>query len=129
MARGGEGGGNVMDMLVWVAIGVLVLAILFMLIPVIGGQFEANMPALGATSNWNASYSGKSNSNKRSFSQKVRGFLEGIQHQTHHWCDVLDRIIPVHFPRRTCGGSFHHHIYHQRKVSPNWAPFSKRMII
>lgn len=56
MARGGEGGGNVMDMLVWVAIGVLVLAILFMLIPVIGGQFEANMPALGATSNWNASY-------------------------------------------------------------------------
>lgn len=55
-----------MDMLVWVAIGVLVLAILFMLIPVIsavssfqsrnfrlaqGGQFEANMPALGATSN------------------------------------------------------------------------------
>jgi hypothetical protein len=54
MARG-EGGIGI-GMLVSCGVGILALAIVFMLGPVIGGQMEAAMPALGATSNWNSSY-------------------------------------------------------------------------
>lgn len=59
MARGGGDGAGGFDTLTYVAIGLLVLAVVFMLIPVIGGSFDANMPALGATSQWNASYNTK----------------------------------------------------------------------
>jgi hypothetical protein len=37
-------------------VGILVLAIVFMLAPTIGGQMETAMPALGASSNWNSTY-------------------------------------------------------------------------
>lgn len=54
MARGGSP--ISLGMLTSVGVGILALAIVFMLAPVIGGQMEAAMPALGATSGWNASY-------------------------------------------------------------------------
>jgi hypothetical protein len=54
MARG-EGGINI-GMLVGAGVGILALAIVFMLGPVIGGQMETAMPALGANSEWNATY-------------------------------------------------------------------------
>lgn len=72
MARGG---GISLGMLASAGIGILVVSVVFMLAPVIpekvqikrkfrkegfsgarGGQMEAAMPALGATSNWNATY-------------------------------------------------------------------------
>ena len=53
MARGG--GVNI-GMLVGAGVGILALAVVFMLGPVVGGQLETAMPALGASSNWNASY-------------------------------------------------------------------------
>lgn len=43
-------------MLAVVAVGILVVAIVFTLAPVIGGQIESGMPALDATSNWNSTY-------------------------------------------------------------------------
>lgn len=65
-----EGGGINLGLLVAAGIGILALAVVFMLGPVskisqrvkrlfyrdIGGQMEAAMPALSATSAWNASY-------------------------------------------------------------------------
>jgi hypothetical protein len=51
-----EGGASLMDTLSYVAIGILVVAIIFMLVPVIGGTMDSSMPALGATSKWNATY-------------------------------------------------------------------------
>lgn len=45
-----------MDTLSYVAIGILVVAIIFMLVPVIGGTMDSSMPALGASSKWNATY-------------------------------------------------------------------------
>lgn len=59
MARGGGGGFPVLEVLVGVAISLLVLAVVFMIIPVIGGSFDTNMPALSATSEWNATYNTK----------------------------------------------------------------------
>ena len=58
MARG-EGGIGPFDSLQSMAIGLLILAVIFMVVPLIGGSFEANMPALGATSDWNATYNTK----------------------------------------------------------------------
>lgn len=49
-----EGGASLMDTLSYVAIGILVVAIIFMLVPVIGGTMDSSMPALGTTSKWNA---------------------------------------------------------------------------
>jgi hypothetical protein len=56
MARGGGGGGVGMAGLIGIGVAVLGLAIIFMLAPQIGGQMDANMPVLSATSDWNASY-------------------------------------------------------------------------
>ena len=68
MARGG---GVSIGMLAAAGVGILVLAIVFMLAPTIpeevrkkkkglsgvsGGQMENAMPALGASSNWNSTY-------------------------------------------------------------------------
>lgn len=53
MARGG--GINV-GMLVGAAAGILALAIVFMLGPVIGGQLQSSMPELPADSEWNSTY-------------------------------------------------------------------------
>jgi hypothetical protein len=57
----GEGGGGIgpFDSLQSMAIGLLILAVIFMVVPLIGGSFEANMPSLGATSQWNATYNTK----------------------------------------------------------------------
>lgn len=41
-------------MLASAGVGILVLAVIFMLGPVIGGQMDAAMPALPADSEWNA---------------------------------------------------------------------------
>lgn len=53
MARGGGIGIGALAM---AAVGILVVAIVFSLAPTIGGQIDSAMPALGATSNWNATY-------------------------------------------------------------------------
>lgn len=53
MARGG---GVSIGMLAVAGVGILVLAIVFMLAPTIGGQMETAMPALAANSNWNSTY-------------------------------------------------------------------------
>ncbi|HOS83059.1 MAG TPA: hypothetical protein PK445_10085 [Methanolinea sp.] len=53
MARGG---GINIGMLVGAGVGILALAIVFMLGPVIGGQLESSMPTLPADSEWNATY-------------------------------------------------------------------------
>lgn len=43
-------------MLVGAAAGILALAIVFMLGPVIGGQLQSSMPELPADSEWNSTY-------------------------------------------------------------------------
>jgi hypothetical protein len=50
---------STMDYLVFVALGVMIMALIFMLAPVIGGKFEAVTPNLTASSAWNASYNSK----------------------------------------------------------------------
>jgi hypothetical protein len=57
MRRGGEGGGGgPMNVLIGAFIGVLVIVAVLTLGPVLGGKLETAMPALGATSSWNATY-------------------------------------------------------------------------
>jgi len=50
MARGSSGVGITLGILSSAAVSILVLGIVFMLAPTIGGRMEEAMPALGATS-------------------------------------------------------------------------------
>lgn len=54
MARGG--GSGLFAGLIAAGAGILGLCLIMMLAPVIGGQFESAMPALGATSDWNETH-------------------------------------------------------------------------
>lgn len=56
MARRGGGGGNPMGVLTAVAIGALIFIAILMFVPYVAGTIEESMPALGASSNWNATY-------------------------------------------------------------------------
>ena len=96
-----EGGGLNIAVLGSAAIGILVFAVVIMLGPTIGGSMESAMPDLSATSQWNASYRGKS---------LKRGFFGTIQHRYSHWVAGLGADNPL--PDRLCNRHYcrDHHL-------------------
>jgi hypothetical protein len=54
--RGGEGGGGPMNTIIGGFIGLLVIVAIVILGPTLAGSIEAAQPAMGATSDWNATH-------------------------------------------------------------------------